>query len=146
MHFQEKNLPPLKEFTKFCVNKQGTYMQNNETKRFFSFTKQLETLFIVFLYFFQFVETIKTRWNSDLFRTVSYFAKEKKNTKLSTECWPKWWNTTYVCRMNFWIEQVWILKYEYRRHFVNGGACPGWILILNHFHPCFGRSKKISPP
>ena len=37
-----------------------------------------------FSYFFQFHETIETRRNSDLFRTVSYFAKLKKNKKLST--------------------------------------------------------------
>ena len=47
-------------------------MRNYETKRFFSFAKQLETLYFVFC------ETIETRRNSDLFRTVSYFAKLKK--------------------------------------------------------------------
>ena len=46
----------------------------NETN-FFSFAKQLETLVFVF---FQFRETIGTRRNSTLFRTVSYFAKLKK--------------------------------------------------------------------
>ena len=49
----------------------------NETL-FPSFAKQLETLFSYFCIFFQFRETIETRWNSDLFRTVSYFAKLKK--------------------------------------------------------------------
>ena len=52
-----------------------------ETKKrnvFISFTKQLETLYFVFR------ETIETRQNSDLFCTVLYFAKLKKNTKLST--------------------------------------------------------------
>ena len=34
--------------------------------------------------FFQFRKTIETRRNSDRFRTVSYFAKLKKNAKLST--------------------------------------------------------------
>ena len=53
-------------------------MRNYETKRFFSFAKQLETFYFVFR------ETIETRRNSDLFRTVSYFAKLLKNTKLST--------------------------------------------------------------
>ena len=48
---------------------------------FFSFAKQLETLFSNF---FKFRETIKTRRNSGLLRTVSYFGKLKKNTKLST--------------------------------------------------------------
>ena len=50
------------------------------TKRniFFSFTKQLETLFFVFSYYFQFRETIKTQQNSDLFCTVSYFVNLKK--------------------------------------------------------------------
>ena len=50
------------------------------TKRnvFFSFAKQLETLYFVIR------ETIKFRQNSDLFRTVSYIAKLKKDTKLST--------------------------------------------------------------
>ena len=47
-------------------------MQNYETKRFFSFAKQLETLYFVFR------ETIEARRNSDLFRAVSYFAKLKK--------------------------------------------------------------------
>ena len=47
-------------------------MRNYETKRFFSFAKQLETFYFVFR------ETIETRRNSDLFRTVSYFAKLKK--------------------------------------------------------------------
>ena len=49
-----------------------------ETKKrnvFFSFAKKLETLFFV---------TIETRRNSDLFCTVSYFAKLKNNMKLST--------------------------------------------------------------
>ena len=54
-------------------------MRNYETKRFFSLAKQLETLNFVFR------ETIETRRNSDLFRTVMNFAKkEKKYTKLST--------------------------------------------------------------
>ena len=39
---------------------------------FFSFAKQLETLNFVFR------KTIETRRNSDLFRTVSYFANKKK--------------------------------------------------------------------
>ena len=47
-------------------------MQNYETKRFFSFAKQLETLYFVFRV------TIGARRNSDLFCTVSYFAKLKK--------------------------------------------------------------------
>ena len=47
-------------------------MRNYETKRFYRFAKQLETLYFVFC------ETIETRRNSDLFRTVSYFAKLKK--------------------------------------------------------------------
>ena len=47
-------------------------MRNYETKSFFSFAKQLETTYFVFR------ETIETRQNSDLFRTVSYFAKLKK--------------------------------------------------------------------
>ena len=53
-------------------------MRNYETKSFFSFAKQLETTYFVFR------ETIETRQNSDLFRTVSYFANLKQNTKLST--------------------------------------------------------------
>ena len=53
-------------------------MRNYETIRFFSIAKQLKTLYFVFR------ETIETRRNNDLFRTVSYFAKLKKNTKLST--------------------------------------------------------------
>ena len=50
-------------------------MRNYETKCFFSFAKQLETLYFVFR------ETIETR---QIFRTVLYFAKLKKKTKLST--------------------------------------------------------------
>ena len=49
----------------------------NETL-FRSFAKQLETLCFVFSYFFQFRETIEIRRNSDLFRTIKYFAKLKK--------------------------------------------------------------------
>ena len=53
-------------------------MRNYETKRFFfRFAKQLETLLSYFR-IFPFRETIETRRNSDLFRTVSYFAKLKK--------------------------------------------------------------------
>ena len=48
-------------------------MRIYETKRFFSFAKQLETHFIT--YFAK---------RSKLGETVSYFAKLKKNTKLST--------------------------------------------------------------
>ena len=59
-------------------------IRNYETKLFFSYAKQLETLFFVFSYFIQFRKTIETRQNSDLFRSVSYFAKLKQNTKLST--------------------------------------------------------------
>ena len=47
-------------------------MRNYETKCFFCFAKQLETLYFVFR------ETIETRRNSDLFLTVSYFSKLKK--------------------------------------------------------------------
>ena len=47
-------------------------MRDFETKRFFCFAEQLETPYFVFR------ETIETRRNSDLFRTVSYFAKLKK--------------------------------------------------------------------
>ena len=39
---------------------------------------------LVFLYIFQFLETFETLPNTDLFRAVLYFAKLKKNTKLST--------------------------------------------------------------
>ena len=39
---------------------------------------------LVFLYFFQFLETFETQPNTDLFRAVLYFAKLKKITKLST--------------------------------------------------------------
>ena len=52
-------------------------MRNYETKRFCSFAKQLETLNFVFR------ETIETRRNYDLFRTVSYFAKLKKRNFLT---------------------------------------------------------------
>ena len=52
--------------------------RNYDTKRFFYFVKQLETFYFVFR------KTIETRRNSDLFRTVSNFAKLKKNKKLST--------------------------------------------------------------
>ena len=48
-------------------------MQNDETERSFQFREKLETLFS---YFFQFRKTIETRRNSDLFRTVSFFAKK----------------------------------------------------------------------
>ena len=50
---------------------------------FFSFVKQLETLFSYFR-IFQFRKTSETRRISNLFRTVLQFAKLKKNTKLST--------------------------------------------------------------
>ena len=53
-------------------------MRNYEMKHFFSFAKQLETSYFVFC------KSIETLRNSDLFRTVSYFAKLKLNTKLST--------------------------------------------------------------
>ena len=57
-------------------------MRDNETKRFFSVSRNNSKH--LFSYFFQFRETIETRRNSDMFRTVSYFAKQKQNTKLST--------------------------------------------------------------
>ena len=44
---------------------------------FFCFAKQLEPLFSYFL-IFQFRKTIETLRNSDLFRTVLFFAKLKK--------------------------------------------------------------------
>ena len=42
------------------------------------FRETTRNTFFVFSYFLQFRETIETRRNSDLFRTVSYFAKLKK--------------------------------------------------------------------
>ena len=46
--------------------------RNYDTKRFFYFVKQLETFYFVFR------KTIETRRNSDLFRTVTNFAKKRK--------------------------------------------------------------------
>ena len=42
------------------------------------FCETTRNTFFTFAYFFQFCETIETRQNSDLFRTVLYFAKLKK--------------------------------------------------------------------
>ena len=53
-------------------------MRNYDTKRFFKFSETTRNTFFVFSYFSQFCETIETRRNSDLFRTVSHFAKQKK--------------------------------------------------------------------
>ena len=53
-------------------------MRNYETKRFFSFAKQLETFYFVFR------ETIETRRNSDLFRTVSYSFVFRETEKYET--------------------------------------------------------------
>ena len=57
-------------------------MRNYETKLFFSFAKQLETLY------FLFHKTIETRRNSDLFRTVSHFLKLKKIRNCQPQCKP----------------------------------------------------------
>ena len=46
--------------------------ETTKRKFFFRFAKQLETFYFVFS------EMIETRRNSDLFRTVLYFAKLKK--------------------------------------------------------------------
>ena len=53
-------------------------MRNYETQRFFSFAKQLETFYFVFR------ETIETRRNSDLFRTVSYSFVFRETEKYET--------------------------------------------------------------
>ena len=55
-----------------------------ETKHCFAVSRNNSKHFFRIFVYFQFCETTETRQNSDLFRTVSYFAKLEKNTKLST--------------------------------------------------------------
>ena len=59
-------------------------LRKYETKHCFAFSRNNSKPFFVFSYFFQFRETIETWRSSDLFRSVSCFAKLGKNTKLST--------------------------------------------------------------
>ena len=51
------------------------------------FCETTRNTFFTFAYFFQFRETIETRQNSDLFRTVLYFAKLKKIRNCQPNLW-----------------------------------------------------------
>ena len=66
----------------------GTNLKENlrkyETKHCFAVSRNNSKHFFRIFVFFSVCETIETRRNSDLFRTVSYFTKLKKNKKLST--------------------------------------------------------------
>ena len=67
----------LKERLQVLKKKMRNYETTKQNVFFFVSRNNLKHFF-VFLYFFQFCKMIKTRRNSDLFRTVSYFAKLKK--------------------------------------------------------------------